>query len=337
MAGKTEKDNVLRWNGKSRGHYEVYYFKFNDADQGVAFWFRYTLLIPVPGQGDPVGELWGIFFDAHDPENNRAWKRSYPIDQVASQRQPFELRIHDAVLRHDMARGRIESPDGAVAWDLRLEPDPVGFRNLPSVLYRLPVPTTKVVAPNLSCSYSGTVDMGDRVVELAGAPGHQAHIWGTKHAARWAWANCNLFSGRNDAVLEALSAHVKVGPVSTPPLSSVYLRVGREEYRFDGFRQMLTINSHWDVKAWSLEAHDRRYQLVAQITSSPEWMVGVRYQDPDGETRVCHNTKVANAEIRLLERQTGRPPVLRHALRAERTCAFEVVEPEAVPGIPVRI
>ncbi len=337
MVGTTERDNELRWDGVSAGHYEVYYFKFNDPKQGVAFWFRYTILVPTRGKGRAVGELWGIFFDAEAPGNNRAWKCSYPVEQVHAQRNPFELRIHDAILRHDSARGCIESGAGRVEWDLTLVPDPVGLRNLPSLLYKLPVPTTKVVAPNLSCTWSGTVDMGDRVVDVHNVPGHQAHIWGTKHAARWAWANCNLFEGHDDAVLEALSAQVRIGPVLTPPVSTVYLRVGGDEYRFEGYRQLLAINSLWDVANWSIEAHDRKYQLVAQVTSRPEWMVGVRYQDPDGDTRVCNNTKVANAEVRVLERRGSGAPALLHALRAERTCAFEVVGPEAVSGIPVRI
>ncbi len=337
MVGGTERDNALRWDGTSRGFYEVYYFKFNDPEQGIAFWFRYTLLIPIRGRGEGVGELWAIFFDATMPENNRAWKRTYPIDQVSSQREPFKFQIHDSVLQHDAAKGRIEGTDDTITWDLRVDPDPVGLRNLPSLLYKLPFPTTKVVAPNLTCTYSGTVSFGDRVIEVNDAPGHQAHIWGTKHAAQWAWANCNLFDGGKDVVLEALSAQVKVGPLLAPPVSSIFLRVGEDEYRFDGFRQMLAIRSTWDVENWSLEARSRQYQLLVQVTSRPAWMVGVRYQDPDGETRVCNNTKVANAEVRVLERCRGAAPRLIHALRAERTCAFEVVGPEAVPGIPVRI
>ncbi len=337
MVGSTEQDNVLRWDGSTRGFYEVYYFKFNDPAQQVAFWFRYTLLVPVKGRGDGVGELWAAFFDAARPEANRAWKRSYPIDQVSSATNPFTFRIHDSVLHHDGARGRIEGPEDSITWDLSVTPDPEGLRNLPSLLYKLPFPTTKVVAPNLTCTYTGTVRFGDRVIEVTNAPGHQAHIWGTKHAARWAWANCNLFDGEKATVLEALSARVKAGPVLSPPVSSVFLRVGDDTYRFDSFRHLLAIRSTWDVKNWSLEAHNRRYQLLLQITSRPEWMVGVRYQDPDGETRVCNNTKVANAEVRVLERRKGAAPRLIHALRADRTCAFEVVGPEAVPEIPVRV
>jgi len=86
-----EKDNQLKWDGSRRGHYEVYYFKLNDPRQALAFWFRYTILIPLAGVGDPVGELWGIYFNSNDPSRNRAWKRTFPIGEVTSSIDPFEL------------------------------------------------------------------------------------------------------------------------------------------------------------------------------------------------------------------------------------------------------
>lgn len=332
-----EKDNVLRWNQRSRGFYEVYYFKFNDVAQGVAFWLRYTLLIPVEGRGEPLGELWGIFFDVRDPKNNRAWKESFPISRVSSKKDPFELRIRKSVLRHDMARGEIFSGAGHLKWDLRVEPRQEGYRNLPGLLYRLPLPKTKVVAPNLSCFYSGTVDIGDRVFTLSNAPGHQAHIWGTKHAAQWAWANCNVFTKGEDAVFEALSGQIKLGGWLTPPLSGVFLKVGQQVYPFNSYHQMLAINSHWDIYGWALEARSGRHRLLAQIRCHPKNMVGVEYRDPDGEPRVCNNTKVADLDIKVLEDPGDGPPVLIHSLESRQCCAFEAVGPEAVEGVPVLI
>ena len=36
-----------------------------------------------------------------------------------------------------------------------------------------------------------------RTLELAGARGGQAHLWGSKHAPRWAWVHCNDFTGED--------------------------------------------------------------------------------------------------------------------------------------------
>ena len=70
-----ERANLLRWDGGSRGFYEVYFLKFNDAPSQTAVWLRYTLTSPRPEVGRPYCELWGIFFDARDPARNFAVKQ----------------------------------------------------------------------------------------------------------------------------------------------------------------------------------------------------------------------------------------------------------------------
>ncbi|MBF0353482.1 MAG: hypothetical protein HQM11_20825 [SAR324 cluster bacterium] len=331
-----EKDNILIWDGKTHGHYEVYYFKFNLPEQQAAFWLRYTILAPLHGFGQPVGELWGIFFDSRDPSKNEAWKQTFPLSQVRWESQRFELRIDQSLLRHDESHGRIQGKKSSISWDLKIKPQKEIFHNYPNLLYHLPFPKTKVMAPNLSCSYSGRIKAGDRVFEFKNAPGHQAHIWGKKHAHQWAWGNCNLFDDQQDAVFEALSGQIKLGGVLTPPMSMAYLKVGKEEYSFKSWKNLFGIHSRWNIQNWQMEAENEKYLLLATMSSQPEWMVGVRYTDPDGDTRVCNNTKIANLELKLIAREQDKQ-ILRHHLKSTQGCAFEVVGPHAQPAVPVKI
>ena len=48
--------------------------------------------------------------------------------------------------------------------------------------------------PHPDLAVSGTVTMPGRTLELDGARGGQAHLWGSKHALRWAWVHCNDFA-----------------------------------------------------------------------------------------------------------------------------------------------
>src|SRR5579884_321445 len=90
--------NELRWTGKP-GHYEVYYLTLTDPLTGVGVWIRYTMLAPLSSTGDrPTCALW---FAAMDPRPNggqRALRQTYPIEELHHRRDPFELRISQAVL-----------------------------------------------------------------------------------------------------------------------------------------------------------------------------------------------------------------------------------------------
>jgi hypothetical protein len=137
-------------------------------------------------------------------------------------------------------------------------------------------------------------------------------------------------------VLEALTAQIKVGGRLVPPLSVIHLQVGREEYRFNALRDLLKTRSSYGITRWDAEAESADHAVRLAITSDPRDMVGVGYRDPDGETRVCHNTKVAGVVVELYRKEGGTRRHLR-TLSSAAACAFEVVEPAAVPGVRVLI
>lgn len=336
MSGKKERDNIMVFDGKKRGHYEVYYMKFNAPP--YAFWIRYTVLSPIAGGSEPVGELWAIAFNKDKPEWNDAWKRTVPFSQCSTLGQPFAYRIGTAELSHHGSRGEIARDDDRnISWDLAFHEEGETFHHFPgSLLYRLPFPKTKVVAPHLSMRVSGSVTVGNQTIALDKVPGHQAHIWGTKHALRWAWANCNQFEEAEGVVFEALSARIKLGKVETPDLSIAALRLPGKEILFNRVDRWLKNSSHYELEFWRLEASQGEHRLEAEIKNRVEDMVGVAYQDPDGEPRVCHNSKVADLDLGLY-RKTGSEYRLEGTFRARGTAAFEVVTPEADPRVVVKI
>ncbi|MCG3173174.1 MAG: hypothetical protein GMKNLPBB_01352 [Myxococcota bacterium] len=332
-AATAESLNRPVWDGVRGGWYEVYYLKFNLPSEQRAFWIRYTMTAPVGEGAVPRGELWAIAFDEAGGKH-RAWKQGFEPGRFSF--TGSGVRIGDAAFNHHGARGMVGGPDG-LSWNLVFEEGLPAFSHFPhDWMYSAPLPKTKVVAPHLSMKLSGHVVVEGTRLQFARIPGHQAHIWGTKHAQRWAWANCNQWEGGENAALELLTAQVKVGKWLTPPLTVAALLTPERRLAFNRLSQWRSNQSEYGLERWRLQAEDGEHRLTSAITCKPEWMAGVRYEDPDGEPRICHNSKIADCEV-VLERKTGAAWQEIQRLRATRTAAYEVVEPQADPRVSVLI
>ena len=100
---KQEKDNLTRWDGRRKGFYEVYFIKFNHLDTKTALWIRLTLLSPL--KGEPLAEVWGIFFDLKNPGKNRAIKKSFPASAASIARDRFSFSIGGATMTQTGSSG----------------------------------------------------------------------------------------------------------------------------------------------------------------------------------------------------------------------------------------
>jgi len=331
-----EADNRLRWDGARRGFYEVYYLKWNDRSSNTAAWIRYTLTSPLREVADPYCELWGIFFDAAEPRRNFALKKRFPISELSWSASPFALRIGEAELRHDTCRARIvDAGSGrSLAWDLRFDSADPTHRFFPAEwLYERGFPRTKILSPHCNGRFSGVVEAGERKIELADAPGQQTHIWGTKHAHRWAWGHCNAFEEDPEAVWEGLTAQLALGPFASPRLSLFYLKTRGEIHRFNALPRWLLNRAAWDLGSWRFRFENESIRVEGEIDAPYESFVGVAYMDPDGEELWCSNSKVAPIRLSLYD-AFGKPI---GELTSRTSCAVEFVDRRVYEQVPVRI
>jgi hypothetical protein len=332
MLTPSERDNMTVWDGARSGWYEVYYLKLNHRASGTAFWLRYTLLVPLAGRGRPVAELWGIAFDPAEPSHNLALKRTVPLADAEIGRDRFRFRIGDAELRHASARGLLEGPAGRLEWDLAWAPPVRSFRHFPlEAMYRLPLPKTKVLVPNQDVGFRGRVRWNERTIDCLDEPGQQTHLWGTKHAERWVWGHGNLFEGGVDASFECLAARIRLGPLSTPDLTLLFLRRGQRLQRLDALWRAPFQRVEADLPRFAFDGSGDGLRLRGEASARPEDFVGVEYTDPDGERLWCYNTKVA--DLRLEAEEGGTSQVL----TARRTFALEFVQRRRDPRFPIRI
>ena len=321
MLSSEEKNNLSQWIGQ-KPFYEVYYLKFNNLKDETALWLRYTLL--VPKKREPEASLWGIFFDAKNPANNFFIKETVSAKQFKIERDFFYFSIGESSLFQDGAVGQMKQSSHTLQWDLHFSHE-TSLNHYPSPLYLLPYPKTKFLAPHLSMRVSGSVLIDGKRMLLDNVPGHQAHLWGTGQATRWAWANCNTFVEDPTAVFEGLTTQVKIGPRLSPPLPLFFFQIGGKHYAFNHSYHWKRNISHYDRQSWHLEAPAGNRYFVVNLWARPEDQMEVPYEDPTGSRRLCLNTKLADLQLDILEKKNGCWRMAKR-LTAKRSAAFEVVE-----------
>jgi hypothetical protein len=339
----SERWNALQWNG-SPGHYEVYYLTFTDPRSGVGFWIRYTMVAPLPQTGaEATCSLWFLAMDPADPSRNVGEKVSFPVSELSSGREPFALRIGDASLTDRGMAGAIERDGKRFAWDLEWAPRLPAYGHVHPLLRRAKIAKTILFLPHPDIEVSGVVELAGRRVDVDRARGGQAHLWGSKHANRWAWAHCNDFSGaegapRDETFVDGVSVFVPRFGRELGPNTPIVARVAGEDLLATSPLAVTRNKSAFDLTSWRFEARARGRRLIGSVTARREDLVGVTYHDPDGDLAYCYNTEIADMKLEVFargERSSGWTK--RDELVCERRAHFEYAQREPVEGVELKI
>jgi hypothetical protein len=332
--------NAMRWDG-GPGHYEVWYLTLTDPQTGIGVWIRWTMLAPVAGGAQPTCALWFCAMDPADPAANVGRKAELPISALRASSDPFRLELGDAELSDRGAAGSL----GDARWELRWAPGPRGVSHVHPLLERLHVAKTLLCLPHPDLRVSGTISWGGRELVLDGVHAGQAHLWGSKHAARWAWAHAGDLRDGDGAPrpgdwLDGVSVVVprlgRDGPPATPVVGSI----GGEPFACTAPLAVARADSTFTLTNWTFDVRDGARRIQGEVVAQREDLVGVTYQDPDGELARCYNAEVATMRLRVLHKQrgAGRPAwALHQVLEAPGTAHFEYAQRAAVPGQRVLI
>jgi hypothetical protein len=287
--------NTLRWNGRP-GHYEVYYLTLTDAATGIGFWIRYTLL--APDRGEPSCALWFVAMDPADGVTAR--KATFSIRDLSTAADPFRLEVGSGTLAEDAAAGQLED----AAWSLRWHTGR-RYEHVRPVLQSFA--TTVLCLPHGDVGFEGRIRWAGHTVELAGARGAQAHLWGSKHAAGWAWARCgDLRTGAGeraaDTFVDGVSVRLRRFGREIGPITPVVGRVDGKDFASTSAWRALTNRSAFEPGRWRFEALSDGRKLVGEVEADRRLLAGVRYEDPDGEAAYCYNTETASMRLDVYER-----------------------------------
>lgn len=205
---------------------------------------------------------------------------------------------------HESGGSRLCGRAGSLSWDLAASGGGAPLYTFPRWAWRRELlPAAQVVSAPCEV-FDGTVRCGDRVLDVRGAPGATARIYGHGNARRWAWLHADLGEGDVCEVVAAVST--RRGLDRLPPLPFVRLRVGGIEWPAgDGLLAATRMRAKIGLPSWKVSGRSGDRMIRVEVTQPPGETIAVDYTDPDGSAAVCHNSERADAVITLL-RHTGR-------------------------------
>lgn len=324
--------NALRWDGRP-GHYEVHYLTTTDPASGVGLWIRQTMLAPL--RGEATCSTWFMATFPGAPAVAR--KETLPIAEMAADTEPFRLRTGASTLTDQGMRGAVHD----ASWDLTWRPGR-GHRHVSRPLERSGVAKTVLVLPHGDLAVSGTVRLPDgRELVLDGAHGGQAHLWGSKHSARWTWAHCGDFTDAEGVpqpgtFLDGVSVYVPRLGRELGPSTPVVGWFEGEAFAATSPLAVLRSPSRFDLTSWAFRATAGKRRLEAEVVAPRTSLVGVTYTDPDGESAYCYNSEVASMRVSVLER-AGRRWAVRRRLVSDGRAHFEYGQRAPIPALELHL
>jgi tocopherol cyclase-like protein len=276
--------------------YEVWFLTFTDPVTGRGYWIRSAYL--APKRGSASAGVWFARFDPADPALTFGLYRRSETWSIST--QEFDVRIDGSLMASGLAEGTLEGGGHQVSWKLEYPTGAETYQLLPQALYRSGLAPTKPVSPNVDTRVSGWVSVDGERSEVGHAPGQQGHLWGTRHALRWAWAHCGDFIDE-EAVVHAVTARGRRGPLTTPYVTFAGVRWAGRWIRLS----RISPKPDFGLGTWRVDLENRRYRLTGRIEAPTIALLRATYEDPDGTRRYCHNSEVASCRLALFERRAG--------------------------------
>jgi hypothetical protein len=176
--------------------------------------------------------------------------------------------------------------------------------------------------------WDGVLRWDDEEIKLEGWTGFRGHNWGTEHAWRYAYGNCNEFAEDPRLVVDAFSAKIRLGFLKSPYLSAAIVREGDQDIPFNRLGSIVGARAVLRFPRWELfiKGEDAEMEWVQEGVALD--FVGLPYIHPNGKVSYCYNTKWAKTSLRLREGGITRT---RYSERGE----LEFLFPKPLDGIPL--
>ncbi len=324
-----------RWNAcrfdptDTAGHYESYFQRANHPTRPLAFWIRYTIFCPKSRPENAIGELWAIWFDG-ETDAITAAKEEHPISACSFSHETLNATIATATLDGSRLTGSAASDQHRLAWSLRYTSPDAPLLLFPERFYDRKLPKAKALVGSPHARYDGTITVDGAEHAIHGWIGSQNHNWGTQHTDLYAWGQVAGFDDEPDAFLELATARVRLGPVWSPWMTPIVLRLGGRQHALNSLWRCVRASGQFDYFTWRFASEDVGVRLRGTIEAPALSFVGLRYFNPPGGVKTCLNTKLARCEVTI--ERPGKPP---RTLTTAHRAAFEILTDDATHGVPV--
>lgn len=308
--------NAVRYEpGVNKEHVESYFMKLNEPGGRRALWLKATILA---SRSKPAAaEGWAIAFDRE--AGHVAAKEVVPFGEARFGREGLDVRVGEVEIRPGFTRGVLDARGRRIEWQLEFDTDVPALAPLPlPSMYEGKFPSSKFVSPYPDTRYSGFYRVDGRETRVKGWRGMQGHNWGLRHAELYGWGHVNQWDNDEPVMFEGVTARVKMGPVLVPPLTIVCVWHQGARYEFNDIKTLLSSSGSIGLRVWRFEARSARAQVRGELSATTEDMVGLYYENPNGDMTYCLNSKIARAWLRL-DTDSGPPLEL-----TSRAAALEI-------------
>lgn len=310
------------------GLYESFFVTACHPAGGLAVWIRYTVQ-KRPGH-QPIGSIWLTLFDASSSAPV-ATKETLPPGELSD--EPY-VRIGESSFAPGRIHGRTRSGVRPASWDLAFEPGEQPLRHLPEYLYRAPLPRTKLESLHPSTRFSGTVVIGDRMVQLDDWPGTIGHNWGSEHAEQWIWLHGAGFEGRTlDTWIDVAVGRLRIGPLTTPWVANGAISIDGVRHQLGGLGRVHQTKIAAGITACAFELSGRDVAVSGNVATDLARLVGWLYADPGGSEHHVLNCSIADLTLQVKQ---GTSPAKRDELRLRGGATYELGLRPTDHGVPIQ-
>jgi hypothetical protein len=292
--------------------YESWFVSARDPSSPRALWIRHTR--PRPRQRPESVALWCTVVDRDLGQPPAVVKEVFGTFPPGAAAGPGQFR------------GQASMGAQTGRWDLAIAGGQPPLRPLrPPVLYRAPLPRTKLEATVPDGEVTGTLGVGDHDIAVSGWRGTVGHNWGSEHADAWVWLHAAGFGAALEAWLELVLARIRIGPARSPWTAMGALGLGGERVLLGGLGRRPRVDAGPSRLTADVPSPGGRLQL--SVTTDDDDPVAVTYTDPRGGTRTVRHAALAGVELTL------RRPGHRELTLASNRGAYEYGTSQGMPGI----
>jgi hypothetical protein len=317
------------------GMYESFYIRAVAPEEPLGVWIRHTVH-KRPGHA-PRGSVWCTLFDAR-----RGWPFMHKLTTDGLEVPAggwISVRGNGAGAPPLSGEGALIGPDGAqgrcgpASWSLRWSSKEPELRHLGrELLYRAPLPRTKLTSPVPRASFDGVIELEGRdAIEVRGWRGMVGHNWGSEHAERWIWLHVVDLAQAPEAWLDIALGRVKLAGALSPWVANGALSFNGRRYRLGGLGAR-GLDVRETVQGCALRVPGKRgLALDVRVSVPSGTAAGWRYADPDGSGHDVVNCSIAAVAIELGLPGEDSP----RALSSTHGGAYELGMRERDHGVPL--
>ncbi len=282
------------------GHVESWFWRANHPTERRAFWLKATILIA--DDGTRQADAWCTVFE---PGRAFGLRSTVPLED-ATFGTPIEHRVSGCEFGRESLTGSLQGQAHAVSWDLKFRavPGPLGapLCLFPSTrLLDGPVPKNKAITPCAAAMLDGHLVVDGERWNISSWPGMRGHNWGPGHAEHYAWGHALFLDaeGQPHALMEGVSARLRMAGRLTPWLSGLVIRRGGRAYRFDRIVDLWRQRPSVGDLDWTLRIRGSDGEALLSMSAEASEVACLGYGNPDGALRYCLNSKLAEVRLRV--------------------------------------